>query len=634
MGAETWPGDSLRVKSFKTYYQEVEVPIMQMSENVENAKVLSPKRNTSSAASITELAQEQLQHFGIDPESEYGKSLFDTAKNLYQAQVDVNNLWQITNKSLENLDRKDKIAYFNAKKFLSFQIAKVLDTLQNPFRATFQSLQQQTGSQVSKGHYPLFDNTTALFSATPVIVRTATYVYACTEWVDDAFQGKEATHQIYSRLLNPTNISLANAIVELEAGPYAADYLAWNFNSGMAAIDAMLSNVLGHGDVLIVSRNVYGGVYQLLHDYFARANRMDIQIEWFDGYDADSFASFMKEVKVKHQKRLQDKELHVYIESPCNPHGYVLDVAGICKIAHEDNHLVMLDSTLATPVLHQPLQRSDKRERPDYVVHSYTKDICGSGATTAGVVIAETYRMFQPKGACMNDYDWSRTMFWDVYYIKGAFLDSEKAFDVLTGMKTLEQRILSKSINTQVLSEFFNSHNKISVHCHSIEDNHNATIRKNQLRHGWPCALFTLDMEKSGLDRDTFVRFFDALEPAFSHQVSIGQNNTIILCPALTSHSEMGPEEQKEAGIYLTTMRIAVGTENIKELIAHFINVARLHIDPVYPGFSDGFMSAEDVDRLYMDVATRCCQQHYASTAPMQQMLSGKFDTTDGSNVA
>ncbi|XOV80794.1 MAG: trans-sulfuration enzyme family protein [Aestuariibacter sp.] len=607
---------------------------MQKSENVQNAKVLSPKRNTSTAGSITELAQEQLQHFGIDPQSEYGQSLFATAKNLYQAQVDINNLWQITNKTLANLDRKDKIAYFNAKKFLSFQIAKVLDTLQNPFRATFQSLQQQTGSQVSKSHYPLFDNTTALFSATPVIVRTATYVYACTEWVDDAFQGKEATHQIYSRLLNPTNISLANAIVELEAGPYAADYLAWNFNSGMAAIDAMLSNVLGHGDVLIVSRNVYGGVYQLLHDYFARANRLDIQIEWFDGYDAASFANFMKEVKVKHKQRLQDNQLHVYLESPCNPHGYVLDVAGICKIAHEDDHLVMLDSTLATPVLHQPLQRSDKRERPDYVVHSYTKDICGSGATTAGVVIAETWRMFQPKGACMNDYDWSRTMFWDVYYIKGAFLDSEKAFDVLTGMKTLEQRILSKSINTQVLSQFFNSHEKISVHCHSIDENHNATIRKNQLRHGWPCALFTLDMEKSGLDRDTFVRFFDALEPAFSHQVSIGQNNTIILCPALTSHSEMGTEEQKEAGIYLTTMRIAVGTENIKEMIAHFINVARLHIDPIHPGFSEGFMSADDVDNLYMEVATRCCQQHYSSTAPMQQLLSGQFDSTDGTHVA
>lgn len=607
---------------------------MQMSEQIAQAKVLSPKRNSSNATTVSQLAEEQLAHFGIDASTDYGKSLFDAASHLYQAQIDINNLWQVTNRTLEGLDRKDKIAYFNAKKFLSFQIAKVLDTLQNPFRATFQSLQQQTGSQVAKTHYPLFDNTTALFSATPVIVRTATYVYACTEWVDDAFQGKEATHQIYSRLLNPTNISLANAVVEMEAGPYAADYLAWNFNSGMAAIDAMLSNVLSHGDVLIVSRNVYGGVYQLLHDFFARKNRFDIQIEWFDGYDAQSFETFLGEVKAKHADRLNYHDLHVYIESPCNPHGYVLDVAGICKVAHQSDHLVMLDSTLATPVLHQPLQRSDKRERPDYVVHSYTKDMCGSGATTAGVVIAETWRMFQAKGQTVNGYDWSRTMFWDVYYIKGAFLDSEKAFDVLTGMKTLEQRILSKSINTQVLSEFFNSHSQINVHCHSIDSNMNASIRKNQLRHGWPCALFTLDMEGTDIERETFVRFFDALEPAFSHQVSIGQNNTIILCPALTSHSEMGDKEQKEAGIYLTTMRVAVGTENIKELIAHFINVARLHIDPVQPGFSEQFMAPEQVDALYEKVAATFCGQHYSSTAPLRQLMSGKFDETQGSNVA
>lgn len=599
------------------------VLIVMNETQIDQAKLLSPKRNSTQAASIEQLAEEQLQHFGIDPKSEYGQSLYQAASHLYQAQLDINNLWQVTNRTLENLDRKDKIAYFNAKKFLSFQIAKVLDTLQNPFRATFQSLQQQTGSQVGKTHYPLFDNVTALFSATPVVVRTATYVYACTEWVDDAFQGKEATHQIYSRLLNPTNISLANAIVELEAGPYAADYLAWNFNSGMAAIDAMLSNVLSHGDVLVVSRNVYGGVFQLLQDYFARENRMAIQLEWFDGYSEEEFSDFLQKVKSKHEVRLKDNELHVYIESPCNPHGFVLDVPAICRVAHANGHLVMLDSTLATPVLNQPLQRANKEERPDYVVHSYTKDICGSGATTAGVVIAETYRMFQAKGQVVNGYDWSKTMFWDVYYIKGAFLDSEKAFDVLTGMKTLEQRMLTKCINTKVLSEFLFSHPDMNVHCHAIDSHPNAKIKNDLMRHGWPCALFTVDMEKAGLDRDTFVRFFDALEPAFSHQVSIGQNNTIILCPALTSHSEMGEEEQHDAGIYLTTMRISTGTESIKELIAHFMNVARLHIDPVKPGFSDGFMSPAQVDALYLNTAKTMCAQHYESV-PATETLIGK----------
>jgi O-acetylhomoserine/O-acetylserine sulfhydrylase-like pyridoxal-dependent enzyme len=586
------------------------------------ARLLSPKRNTTKADSIEQLAQEQLAHFGISHQSEYGLALANAAEHLYHAQTDVNRLWQVTNETLEELGKEDKLAYFNAKKFLSFQIAKVLDTLQNPFRATYQSMNKQSGSQVSKSHYPLFDNVTALFSATPVIVRTATYVYACTEWVDDAFQGKEFTHQIYSRLLNPTNISLANAIVDLEAGPYSGDYMAWNFNSGMAAIDALLSNVLSRGDVLVVSRNVYGGVYQLLHDYFARANRLDITLEWFDGYSADEFGDFLADVKSRHNHDVTDSTgLHIYLESPCNPHGYVLDIAGISREAHKHGHLVMLDATLATPVLHQPLQRDDKAERPDYVVHSYTKDICGSGATTAGVVIGENYRMFQAKGDCANGYDWSKTMFWDVYYIKGAFLDSEKAFDVLNGMKTLEMRIMNKVINTIVFSHFLAAHPDFNVNSHALPEHHNASLRLAQMRHGWPCALFTVDMQGSDIDRDTFTRFFDALEPAFSHQVSIGQNNTIILCPALTSHSELAEAEQQKGGIYLTTMRIAMGTDNVKSLMAHFINSARLHIDPLINGFSDKFMSADDIDQLYLETTRSVTQQHYGSGTSMKTLL-------------
>ena len=104
---------------------------------------------------------------------------------------------------------------------------------------------------------------------------------------------------------------------------------------------------------------------------------MDIQIAWFDGYDAQSFAEFMQQTKTEHASRLSNgAKMHVYLESPCNPHGYVLDVPGICELAHAQDALVMLDSTLATPVLHQPLEHKNKAARPDYVIHSYTKDLC------------------------------------------------------------------------------------------------------------------------------------------------------------------------------------------------------------------------------------------------------------------
>jgi O-acetylhomoserine (thiol)-lyase len=562
--------------------------------------VLSPRRKTTRETTPEGLAQEQLLHFGIDPESEFGTSLRQTAENLYAAHNHVGRLWEITLASIGDLDRTDRIAWFNAKKFLCFQMAKVLDTFQNPFRKAFQSLEYSDGSLLAKGPYPIFDNVTALFSANPVIVRTATYIYACTEWVDDAFHGREALHEIYSRLLNPTSISLANYIVEIEAGALASEYLAWNFNSGMAAIDGLLSHVLDHGDILIVSRNVYGGTHQLLHDHFASQRKLGIRLEWFDGYTEEDFAEKLAEVQSRHSSDLAaGKRLHVFVESPCNPHGYVLDVPGICLRAHQVGGNVMLDSTVATPFLSKPLQRADPGERPDYVIHSYTKDLTGNGNATAGCVIAKNHLMFIPKGDEVEGIKWNETLFWGVYYVKGAFLDADKAFEVISGMKTLELRMMQKCVNTLVLARVLDSHPLIRVHSNAIAGNSNYELRSRLLRFGFPAPLFTIDFEGSGISREAFVSFFDSLAPTFHHQVSLGQSNTTILCPALTSHSELDRDALVKAGIATTNIRIAVGDENPRELIAHFVCAAKLVIDPELPDFSSYFMRAAEVDDLH-----------------------------------
>ncbi len=210
-----------------------------------SAQILSPLRHGAEAQSLDGLVAEQLEHFSIDPAGRYGQALADFTRHIYGAHAAAHELWSITIETLSGLDRADRIAYFNAKRFACFQLAKILDTLQNPMRAVYQSLVGGSGAAMAKGPYPIFDNVTALFSATPAITRTATYLYACIEWVEDAFKGKELLLEIYSRLLNPTSIALANHIVDLEAGPFASEYLAWNFNSGMAAIDGVLSHLLG-----------------------------------------------------------------------------------------------------------------------------------------------------------------------------------------------------------------------------------------------------------------------------------------------------------------------------------------------------------------------------------------------------
>ena len=590
-----------------------------MTEKLDSMRKLSPLRNTTRAVAAEDLSEEQLAHFGIDPATEFGRTLKQITRRLYESQSDLEELWRLTLQSIHALDRADRIAYFNAKKFLSFQLAKLLDTLQNSFRHSYQALQFSTTTQSAKGPYPIFDNVTAIFSATPVIARTATYVYACAEWIEDAFQGKELLLEIYSRLLNPTSISLANFIVDLEVGRYANEYLAWNFNSGMAAIDGVLAHLLGRDDVLITSRNIYGGAHQLIHDWYAKPGNLEIAVESFDGYGVDDFEACWQTARKKHADRFAaGRKAYVFIESPCNPHGYLLDVPEICRRAHQYGARIILDSTVGTPFLVQPLQREDPQERPDFVIHSYTKDLSGTGSTIAGVVIGRNEDMFLPKGSSSAGVAWNETMFWNVYYVKGAFLNADAAYEVIQGMRTLTVRMLAKCINTDILAKFFDAHPKINVHSNALPANENAALREKIARLALPAPLFTIDMDD--VPRAAFQRFFDSLAPAFAHMISLGQSNTIISCPALTTHSELDAQALSESGIRPTTIRFAVGDEDPKDLLAHFIHAARLAIDPSLPGFSQDFLGSQEIDELVEGCYLESHQKYVRSMPPFGEM--------------
>ena len=587
------------------------------------AKILSPRRKTTEATSIQELAVEQLAHFNIDPASPTGQPLLALAEKLYSAHGDVMELWEATTRELGRLPRADRLALFNAKKFLSFQLAKLLDTLQNPSRKTHQSLRYSNGTMLAKGPYPIFDNVTAIFSSSPVITRTATYLYACSEWIDDAFQGKEFLHEIYSRLMNPTSISLANHIVDIEAGPMAGEYMAWNFNSGMGAIDGVLSHLVGYQDVVLASRNIYGGAHQLLHDWFGKKSNLDAGIVFFDGFGADDFKQALADVKIRYADRLAaGRHVFVYMESPCNPHGVFLDVPSICEAAHAEGLTVILDSTVGTPFLVRPLQQENPAARPDFVIHSYTKDLTGVGTTTAGVVIGRNDDMFIPKGdTAPSGKSWHDTLFWNVYYIKGAFLDSDKAFEVLTGMKTLEVRMLKKCINTVIFAKWLASHPLVTVRgpANPNDPNHAIALRNSYL--GLPSPLFTINFEEAKISRVTLERFFDSLAPMFGHMVSLGQSNTLVLCPALTSHSELSAEALAEAGITPTTIRISVGDEMPREIIGDFLTAVRNSLDHDLPGFSEKFLQGPAVDTLVDDTYIDIQRRHAAAQPRFAECL-------------
>ena len=220
--------------------------------------------------------------------------------------------------------------------------------------------------------------------------------------------------------------------------------------------------------------------------------------------------------------------------------------------------------------------------------------------------------MFLPKGESVTAaapdgeprvYRWDETVFWNVYYVKGAFLDADKAFEVLSGARTIEQRVLGKCINTMVLAELLARHPAINVHCNAAPGNPNAPLRERLMHLGLPAPLFTVDFEgseeKGGLDRVLLKKLFDSLEPAFGLQVSLGQSNTLVLCPALTSHSELDDTALREAGIAPTTIRISVGAEDPRTLLAHLIRASELAIEPQHPGFVAAFPKPAEIDAVY-----------------------------------
>jgi O-acetylhomoserine/O-acetylserine sulfhydrylase-like pyridoxal-dependent enzyme len=194
-----------------------------------------------------------------------------------------------------------------------------------------------------------------------------------------------------------------------------------------------------------------------------------------------------------------------------------------------------------------------------------------------------------------------------VYYVKGAFLNADAAFEVLQGIRTLDVRMLTKCINTIILARFLSSHPDIRVHCAALENDPNHALCKEQMFLGLAAPLFTIDLPT--LPRQTFQRFFDSLDPTFAHMISLGQSNTIVSCPGLTTHSELDAKSQQEAGITPSTIRLAVGDEDPNDLLAHLRAAAASAIDPDVSGFSSRWMptpqARQMIREVYVDVHRR-----------------------------
>jgi cystathionine beta-lyase/cystathionine gamma-synthase len=192
-------------------------------------------------------------------------------------------------------------------------------------------------------------------------------------------------------------------------------------------------------------------------------------------------------------------------------------------------------------------------------------------------------------------------------------------------MRTVELRVLHKAINTLVLARALASHPAINVRSSAVEGNENYALRERQMFLGLPAPLFTIDFDTelgSRISRHAFQRFFDCLEPAFGLQVSLGQVNTVVVCPGLTSHSELSPQALRDAGISPTTIRISVGDEDPRALLAHLMNAARIALEPECPGFVSHFAAAHEIDAAFEEIYVDVHRRYAASRPRMQELLS------------
>ena len=173
-------------------------------------------------------------------------------------------------------------------------------------------------------------------------------------------------------------------------------------------------------------------------------------------------------------------------------------------------------------------------------------------------------------------------------------------------MKTLTVRMLRKCINTIILAKFLDAHPNIDVTCSAVGDDLNSELRERYMYLGLPAPLFTISI--NGVSQPAFQRFFDALSPTFAHMISLGQTNTIVSCPSLTTHSELDGQALKEAGLSATTIRFAVGDESPADLISHLVHAAKGTLDQE-SDFSAQFPSQSETANLitenYVDVHAR-----------------------------
>jgi O-acetylhomoserine (thiol)-lyase len=397
------------------------------------------------------------------------------------------------------------------------------------------------------------------------IYQTTSYVFRDTNHASALFSLNEVGN-IYTRIMNPTQMVLEARLQALEGGTDTAIGIpgALAVASGQAAETLAILNLAEVGDHVVASASLYGGTYNLLHYTLPKMGINTTFVE--DPDDLEAWAA-----------AIQPNTKLFYGETIGNPRNDCLDVSGIAKVAHESGIPLVVDNTVATPYLLNPLQLG-----ADIVVHSMTKFIGGHGNSVGGVIIDGGTFDYGASGRFSNftepDPSYHGLAYWPAlgegaYIIKarvqllrdlGAAVSPQNAFYFLQGLETLSLRMERHFANAQRVAEYLEAHPKVEdVQYAGLKSSswHERLKALGGSRGYGSVPAFTI---KGGAEAGS--NFINALE-LHSHVANIGDVRSLAIHPASTTHSQLTESEQRDAGVTSGLIRLSVGLETLDDIV-------------------------------------------------------------------
>ena len=390
------------------------------------------------------------------------------------------------------------------------------------------------------------------------IYATTSFVFHNSEHAQDRFGLRDAGN-IYGRLTNPTQSIFEERIAALENGTAALAVA-----SGAAAITYTFQALAKAGEHIVASKTIYGGTFNLLEHTLPLTAGITTTF-----VDPDKEGSF--------EAAIQENTKAIFIETLGNPNSNIVDIEEIAKVAHRHGIPLVVDSTFATPYLVRPLEYG-----ADIVVHSATKFIGGHGTAIGGVIIEGGKFNWKASGK----YPWISDpnpsyhgiSFYDAVgpaafatYIRaillrdtGATLSPFHAFIFLQGLETLSLRVERHVENALKIVEYLSGHPQVeAVHHPSLPSEPSHALYQKYFPNGGG-SIFTFEIKG---DSNTAKKFIDNLA-IFSLLANVADVKSLVIHPYTTTHSQLSDEELLDQGIRPNTIRLSIGTENVKDLIA------------------------------------------------------------------